>query len=68
MRWGVIRIIIFMCAFLVGLLMFDSGRPSVGLVISAAPSERPASEGTCGGSGNLVLTQFQGPAATFTME
>ena len=68
MWWGVIRIIIFTCAFLVGLLMFDSGKPSVNLVIRSARSERQATNGTCGGGGNLVLTHLQKPAVGFTME
>jgi hypothetical protein len=58
MRWGIIRIVIFACAFLVGLLIFNSG-PPVELTISAVPAEHKASESGCRGNRNLILTNLQ---------
>jgi len=68
MRWGLIRIIIFASAFLVGLLMFNSGGPSIDVVISAPPVEHQTSEGKCAGSGNLVLTHLQQSGGSFTLD
>jgi len=56
MAWGVIRIVIFSTAFLVGLLLMRSAHASVDIVITPQPSGHAADKSQCG-DGNFVLAR-----------
>ena len=58
MAWGFIRIIIFITAFLVGLLLMRSAHPSANVVVTLPSSEHAASKSQCG-EGNFVLADAQ---------
>jgi hypothetical protein len=55
MAWGVIRIVIFSTAFLVGVLLMRSAHASVNFVITP-PSGHAADKSQCG-DGNFVLAR-----------
>jgi hypothetical protein len=56
MAWGVIRIVIFTTAFVVGLLLMRSAHASVDFVITLPQSEHAADKSQCG-DGNFVLVR-----------
>jgi hypothetical protein len=58
MVWGFIRIIIFITAFLVGLLLMRSGHPSANFVVTLPSSEHAAGKSQCG-EGHFVLADAQ---------
>jgi len=58
MAWGFTRIVIFITAFLVGLLLMRSAHPSANFVVTSPSSEHAASKSQCG-EGNFVLADAQ---------
>jgi hypothetical protein len=58
MAWGFIRIIIFITAFLVGLLLMRSAHPSANFVVTLPSSEHAAGKSQCG-EGHFVLADAQ---------
>jgi hypothetical protein len=58
MVWGFIRIVIFITAFLVGLLLMRSAHSSANFVVTLPSSEHAASKSQCG-EGNFVLADAQ---------
>jgi len=63
MAWGFIRIVIFVTAFLVGLLLMRSAHPSAHFVVTLPSSEHAASKSQCG-EGNFVLADAQHRASS----
>jgi hypothetical protein len=58
MAWGFIRIIIFVTAFLVGLLLMRSAHPSANFVVTLPSSGHAAGKSQCG-EGHFVLADAQ---------